>query len=346
MGRRPNRRRGAEHVGRVRAGHHDDSAPDRPVRVRLDLFFTSARERDLMTAFVQAALLSTVLGELAGGQPSPDLGEWVRTVTEEKLRSLHSGTIVLQHSGIDHAPWDVAYEFSHEGEAYRWVLAGAPTWGGIVRAGKLAVGVAANVQSERLLPCLFGAGVTMTSPPNLPSPLPPFEFRAICPASETLMPLLVQTGTTTFTTEQEAYRRFTRLAEIPVWPAANRAYTPSRVLRIVVDEGLVILGEQYRGIDTGGAAMRSPGFYGWQEIASPPPRRDLSSLPLRLFALKNGGQDGRRAFENTTNVQCPCAGPLRGDSIRWDRCSTRPECTFRSTTVSSARRGIRRHHRL
>ncbi len=252
-----------------------------------------------MTAFVQAALLSTVLGELAGGQqPPPNLADWATTATEEKLRSLHSGAIVLEHSGIDHAPWDVAYAFCHEGVSYRWVLAGAPTWGGIVRADTLSAGVVANIQSERLLAQLFGSGVTMTSPPTLPTPLPPFEFGAICPASDKLVPLVVQTGTSTFTADLEVHRRFTHLADITVWPTPqNRAYTAARVLRLVLNEGLVILGEQFRGIGIGGTATRQPGLYSWQELAGPPPQRELSSLPLRLFALKNGDQANRQTFE-------------------------------------------------
>ena len=311
----------------AKARHHD-SASEQPVRVRLGLEFTSARERDLMTTFVQAALLSTALGEATGGQPPTELFAWSSTATEEKLRSLYSGAIVLEHAGIDHAPWDVAYEFCHDGEVYRWVLAGAPTWGGIVRADELSpAGVVANLQSERLLPLLFGSGVTMTSPPALPSPLPPFEFKAICPMGDKLVPLILQTGTTTFTAEQEPYRRFTRLAAIPVWPAAqNRAYTPARVLRIVLNEGFVMLGEQYRGLGGGGAAMRPPGFYSWQELAVPPPRRDLASLPLRLFALKNGDQDDRRAFEEIQRM-FEALAPGRAMEIRFAATAPQPETT-------------------
>jgi ABC-type branched-subunit amino acid transport system ATPase component len=295
-----------------------DAAPDQPARVHLDVEFTSPQERELMTAFLQAALLSTVLSELAGGEPPAELVAWAATATEEELSSLYSGTIVLEHSGVAQATWDVAYEFCHDHVSYRWVLAGAPTWGGIMRTDAHAQGMSATVQSERLLSLLFGSGATSTSPPTLPKPLQPFQFATICPASNKLVPLVVQTGTTNFGIDQGPYQRFAQLARIPTWPMTpGRAYTPARVLRLLLNDALIMLGEQFRGVGIGGAPMRPPGLYAWQELAAPTPRRELHALPLRLFALKNGDQAARQAFEQIRQT-FQILAPGRSFEIRFE----------------------------
>lgn len=62
----------------------------------------------------------------------------------------------------------------------------------------------------------------------------------------------------------------------------------ARAMSICVREGLVILGEQFRGLGIGGTIPWHAGIYPWEVLEGPAPPRDPGFLPLRLFELKNG----------------------------------------------------------
>jgi len=91
---------------------HEGASTTTPARVRLTLALTTQGELDRVVAFVQAGLLSTLLGELSGSGASGQLAAWVSSeVTAEKLAPMWRGALVLEHSGVPDASWEIAYEF-------------------------------------------------------------------------------------------------------------------------------------------------------------------------------------------------------------------------------------------
>ncbi len=68
----------------------------------------------------------------------------------------------------------------------------------------------------------------------------------------------------------------------------QQAFGLARAMSICVREGLVILGEQFRGLGIGGTIAWRAGIYPWEVLEGPAPPRDPGFLPLRLFELKNG----------------------------------------------------------
>jgi len=68
----------------------------------------------------------------------------------------------------------------------------------------------------------------------------------------------------------------------------QQAFGLARAMSICVREGLVILGEQFRGLGIGSTIPWRAGIYPWEVLEGPAPPRDPGFLPLRLFELKNG----------------------------------------------------------
>jgi hypothetical protein len=139
----------------------------------------------------------------------------------------------------------------------------------------------------------------MTSqPPTLPDPLPAFQLDALClPDRGRLASLVIRTGTGTFTDLHEPFRAATRLLGIPSEMAGQHAFGFARAMSISVREGLVVLGEQFRGLGIGGTIPWRAGIYPWEFLVQPTPPRDPAFLPLRLFELKNSPTErGREAF--------------------------------------------------
>jgi hypothetical protein len=91
-------------------------------------------ERSLFATYVRAAILHTLIAQLQSVAPAAraSLADWV---TDKALESLFMGTMVLRHEGMPQVPWEVGYEFTHDGVTYEWVLAARTGTTGIIRAG-------------------------------------------------------------------------------------------------------------------------------------------------------------------------------------------------------------------
>jgi len=100
---------------------HRSAGEGVPARVRVEFELTTNDERERIVAFVQAAILSTLLGELSGAGDPVRLAEWVaRRVDATSLAPLLGrGTIHLGHAGVPDAVWEVACEFLHGGACGR-----------------------------------------------------------------------------------------------------------------------------------------------------------------------------------------------------------------------------------
>jgi hypothetical protein len=260
-----------------------------PARVRVGIELTTDPERQRVVAFMQAAILSTVLGELSSTNDQTTLADWVSDqVVPAALAPLDGGTMVLEYPGVPDAPWQVGYEFACAGATYRWVLAGTAS-SGLIRVGEGVAG-GTPLPSDRLSELLFGIAASGGTPPSLPDPLPPFTLNALCPAADRTVQ--IQMGGSNpgrLQLELSPFRRFADLNRVRATTGGReRNYSLARPLRLVLDDALVVVGEQLRGVGTRGAPARPAGLYRWQELTSPLPRHEPYALPLRLLALKNG----------------------------------------------------------
>jgi hypothetical protein len=229
-----------------------------PLRVELGIELTSASEREQLTCFVQSAIISTVLSRSGTQQQDgPVLAKWaVEQVTPERLSPLMRGTLVLEHPGAGHSPWQVAYEFHHGRLAYRWMLADRHGRHGIVAIGDDHGGGRAQFQTMDLAQTLFGIASTGTPSPELPSPLPEFSFGKLCREPGKVVQLLVQGGGGHFDRDLEPHRRFGEIVGLTSsWALLNRAFSLASVLRLMVRRGVVVIGEQLRGADLEGRAL-------------------------------------------------------------------------------------------
>ncbi len=281
------------------AARYRGAAVGQPLTVKLGIELTSASEREQLTCFVQSAILSTVLSRSGRQQQDgPVLAEWaVEEVTSDRLSPFTNGTLVLDHPGAAHAPWQVAYEFRHGGKAYRWMLADRYGRNGIITVDDDPGSGRAQFQTVDLAQTLFGIASTGTPAPELPSPLPEFSLRNLCPEPGKVVELLVQGGGGHFDRDLEPHRRFGEIIGLTSsWALPNRAFSLASVLRLIVRRGVVAIGEQLRGADTEGRPLPI-GRYSLGQLSRADLTWEPSTLPLRLFHLKNGDGSERQRFE-------------------------------------------------
>ncbi|MHB8262319.1 MAG: AAA family ATPase [Acidimicrobiales bacterium] len=281
------------------------SAPvGQPLRLEIGIELTSVAEREYLTCFVQSAIISTVLSRGQWQQESgPRLAAWaVEQVTPERLSPLMSGTLVLEHPGSAHAPWQVLYQFRYDDTAYRWMLADRYGRYGIVTIDDDSGGGRGLLPMADLAQSLFDVTSSETQTHELPSPLPKFSFEKLCPEPGKVVELLVQGGTGYFDRDLEPHRRFGEIVGLTSsWALPNRAFSLASVLRLIVRRGVVVIGEQLRGADT--VCHPLPiGCYSLDQLSRSDVTWEPSKLPLRLFHLKNGDGSQRQRFERIRDM--------------------------------------------
>ncbi len=266
-----------------------------PASVRLDLELTAERERDQVRTFVRAAVLATLTLDTQRSLDKPQVASWLMHAFDEQvLAPLWRGTLILQHSGVPDTDWELHYEFDTDVGPFSWTLVAPHSQQGITRAGP-GSRRSQSQHSERLLDRLWGVTGGGHDDKTLPDPLPAMALATLLPEETgriVELPMRVEGGE--FDLHLEPYRRFSELLAVPPQRMAPpRSYSFARVLHLIMDDSLVFVGEQLRGLGTGGGAARPAGVYSWSELSSPLPQREPSALPLRLFALKNGDQTAR-----------------------------------------------------
>jgi len=269
---------------------HDESPPGAPIAIRLGVEWTTGTERDRIVAFVRAAVLATLIEESHAGdeERKAQLAAWVTSeIDGARLAALFQGTLVFEHPGYDGAAWEVRYEFEHGGETYDWNLHSPRSWHSIVIHGS---NPDPSSGETKLSEVLLGQPANASPPAALPDALPPFALGAMClPAGKKLANLVVRLGTGAFNDQHQPFRDVAdALGFSASGSIGQSAYGLARALRICVSEGLIVLGEQFRGLGVGGTIPWRAGIYPWELLASPTPPRDSGFLPLRLFELKNG----------------------------------------------------------
>jgi ABC-type lipoprotein export system ATPase subunit len=280
--------------------HHHGTSPDRPAIVRLEVEFATPDEREHLATFLRAAILCTLLDE-TNRDPGIKLAlsHWVETeIVDDKLTPLFAGTLVLRHVGMPHLSWDVSYEFTHGGENYSWLLATRGFSQSIVRVASEHAGLS-NIAPKQLKECLLGIPSNTPQTNPLPDPLPEFDFGSLCPTdSAGMTAITIRTGTGSFDVELQPFRRASELLGIPsVSTGGQQAFALAHVLSMLLDDGMITLGEQFRGLGIGGTPPQQAGPYSWEALVSPLRSRAPWVLPMRLFELKNGNPSQRAKYQ-------------------------------------------------
>jgi predicted ATPase len=279
---------------------HDGSVPGTPMEIRLGVQFTTPPERTRVVEFVRAALLATLSDESQAGDEDrkAQLAAWVTAeVREETLLPLFTGTLTFRHPGYDKALWEARYEFEMDGSLYDWVLFTPSYWASIVAHG---AAVGPTTPEAKLSEVLLGLPAHSSPPAPLPDPIPSFALGALLPsADKRLTNIVVRLGTGAVNDQHEPFRTAAGLLGFSLNASGGQqAFGLARALRLNMTDGLVILGEQFRGLGVGGAIPWKAGVYPWEMLTRPVPPRDPGFLPLRLFLLKNGNtREERRTFE-------------------------------------------------
>lgn len=279
---------------------HDKSEPDGPMEIRLGVKISDHNEQAGIVAFVRASILSTLFEESHSGneEQRARLAAWVMDeINADKLSPLFRGSLAFRHPGYADALWEVRYEVEIDGKLVDWILYTPSYWASIVPSGARSD---IAVPEVKLWEALFGLSPTTSPPPVLPDPLPPFDLNLLCvPAGKKLANLIIRIGTGAFNDQYEAFRVVSSLLGIPTSGAmGQQSFGLARVLRIILAKGLIILGEQFRGLGIGGTIPWRAGIYPWEFMSGPIPASDPGFLPLRLFRLKNGSNSEDRETFN------------------------------------------------
>jgi energy-coupling factor transporter ATP-binding protein EcfA2 len=298
------------------ARHHGEPS-GRDAVVRLSVSFTTPAERAQLATFFRAAVLGALLQEISSGDDGTrlDLARWVEDeIGDERLHALWSGVFVLRHSGMAHVPWEISYEFEYDGNNYAWLLAGPNMMVGIIRADSPTARLG-NVPRQPLMECLLGISRT-GSPVQVPSPLAAFDFSRLCPALEAAVTApAIQMGGGVFDQRLTPFRRASELLDISD-AVGHRVIPLGYVLSRLLNDAVIVIGEQLRGLGTGGTPPQQPGPYPWEALASPWRSRASWQLPLRLFELKNGTSAQRERFK-AVQVAFTALAPGRTFDIRF-----------------------------
>jgi energy-coupling factor transporter ATP-binding protein EcfA2 len=282
------------------AAHHYGQPSHRPAEVRLAFELSTPSEKVRLATFVRAAILCTLAEEIRQGDPQIKLSisDWVEAeVTDDKLDSLYAGTIVLRHVGLAHLPWDVSFEFVHKGVPYTWYLSYRSLSHGIVRSSEPPAGLT-GVPAKQLQDCLLGIASMPSKPVQLPSPMPPFDLTSMCPQPHELVtPMMIRTGTGTFDQVLMPFRTAIELLGLPQESGGGQITFPlAFVLSMLLDDGVVTLGEPFRGLALGGPTPQQAGVHPSAPLVSPFRTRAPWALPMRLFELKNGNPEQRERY--------------------------------------------------
>ena len=280
------------------AARHHGEPSSRDAVVRLAVRFTTPSERSQLATFVRAAVLGSVLQDISVGDEAirVELARWVEDeITDKRLAALCDGALVLRHAGMAHVPWEISYEFGYGGASYSWLLSGPNVMPGIVRADSPAARLN-NVARRPLAECLLD--ITRGSEPvQLPSPMPAFDLGRMCPAlGASVAAPAIPMGTGVVDQRLTPFRMSMELLDLRD-TAGQRIVPLGYVLSRLLNDGVIIIGEQLRGLGTGGTPPQQPGPYPWEGLASPLRSRVPWQLPLRLFELKNGTPAERERFQ-------------------------------------------------
>ena len=274
--------------------------------VRLTVRLTSPKEVALVTSYMQALVLTAILGtQTADDQSLPALEAWVAAhVTSAAISDLFQGTIVVSHSGVPGAAWSVAYEFQHGDVPLTWHISTTmPNFNHVIapRDTTAEAGLPSLVTvTQRLL--------GLNSPPSGPvrPPEAPFTIEALLPAGDEMVRVdMTSTSTNVAPAPHRAFVAAAGISMIPSDPLGpfRRSYGFEAVLYPLLEHAV-----QYLGADGGSFELTSGSA----------PTADDAALSMRLFALKNGDQLAQVRYRNIQTL-FEALAPGRRFEVRSER---------------------------
>jgi hypothetical protein len=269
----------------ARFSRHEGMAPNARSVIRLEIELTGPNELKLLTSFVQMMVLSASFVNQVVDSPSlPALEAWTsEQVTPEALASLTKGTLVVSHSGVLGAQWQVSYEFEHEGAALRWHLnTELPNLSNVIAPSTLDE-TAELPNTVMLGQRLFGPSVhdpRLVRPPSLP-----FSLALLLPSEGELVQLNM--NPLNANVAPLPHREFVATAGLGVGPEDplgpfRRSYTVASVFSHILDRGLWHLGVTDPALLSRADSAES--------VAAGTDPRGGGGLAERLHGLKNGDQ--------------------------------------------------------
>lgn len=241
--------------------------------VRLGIALTEPWERELLVAFVRAAVTSGLLRNAAGNADASAVIGWIREhVTERELAPLCEGSIVVGLADAAAGIWEVRFEFDVGGQRFLWMIEGDRSRGAIVREADAGRSDVPGRPVGQAL-ALDGQGV----------PEHAFTMADVLPPAGEARMLTLEHGTQWM----ELTREFAALAGIPLSETERRGFSLANALHAVLGRGLALLGD-----------LREPPRldYAVEEAGFDPSPADGSRIPVRLFRLKNGSAADREQF--------------------------------------------------
>ena len=259
--------------------------PDEETEVRVSVDLSEGRERELLVAYVQAAVY-TSLANATQGWDIGYLERWADThLTWERIAAFGDGAIVMRHPGYQGGQWWYEYEFTHQATTFVWTVGPFGAAEGIVRKG--AVPTSRKSVAERLWSA-------PQSPQEKPGPpVDSFRLEQLLPGEDEQLVLKVE-GPQQWPGPR-LFRRFAEIAGITEPVPGGRQYSFARVLRRSLETSLRVVSVP-TALDGGQIPHAIPGRYAWDDMYAVLPARDPGLLPLRLFRLKNGSATERTRY--------------------------------------------------
>lgn len=259
---------------RFAAARRFGAAPGNLSGVRLSITLTEPWERELLGSFVRAAVASALLQGTASNADASGIISRIRhQLDDAELQPLTRGAIIAELTDAVAGSWTVIYEFDVDNQRFHWVIdsTSAPR-------GRL-VGIADGTRTD--IP-----GYPITRKLDLDDdrvPRQPLTLAALLPQPGEAAALTLDAGPQW----AELAREFAQLACLPLEDTNRTSHSLAHVLRVVLDRGLVLLGD-----------LRQPPQidYSAEDISQDPAPADGSRIPVRLFRLKNGNAAGRRQY--------------------------------------------------
>lgn len=285
---------------------HDNTPPNTPITIELGLEFTTDVEKKRIVSFLKAAVLIDLLDDLPTLRmiDKTRLVEWVSNeISENKLESLFTGTLIFSHTGLTNAQWESRYRFKFTNDdsefAYDWILLSSAFHYSLVSANSEEISDI-SIHPTTVKEAIFGDTSPAPGESWLPDPLPKFSLGMLClPVEQKLANFSIQTNTESYYKQYEPIREASKYLDLPSPGVMGQStYGFARALNLNIREGLVIVGEQFRGIGMEKVIHQSASTDNNAESdADQFHPHDPAFLPLRLFQLKNGATPKeRKAF--------------------------------------------------
>ncbi len=287
---------------RLAQSRHNGESNNEPISVRFEIEFTTKLEMDAIGIWFRAAVLSTLLQDLSSrAKDELKLETWVGAeITDEKLKSLYCGTIIIEHSGILGKPWEAFYEFKHGNKKYKWILESRQNSGSIV-GNDLVFNFATQYQYINLAQALFEVRIGDSQPfDNAILDKISFDFSKLCPGEDIILNSILISNQY-FKTELFPFRRAYEWFHRDNF-TSQFAFTFIKLLSFVVGKSMRIINQPLRGLELDKKSPYPLGFYPFEDIESSDFDFDPIKLPLRLFILKTGSPDQQEQFKNIQKI--------------------------------------------